>query len=59
MSARKTPVPGDPCPKCDGVGGHFAEAVPQWMGEWVECKACEGTGEHWPVEMTFGSMVKK
>jgi len=51
MSAEQhNPEPGGPCPKCDGSGGHVADAVPQWMGEWVDCKACDGTGAYWPEE---------
>jgi len=51
MSAEQPrPEPGGPCPKCEGSGGHVADAVPQWMGEWVDCKACDGSGEYWPEE---------
>lgn len=47
MSAEHAnPEPGGPCPKCDGDGGYLSDMA--CMAEWIECKACDGTGEHWP-----------
>lgn len=44
------PEPGGPCPVCDGTGGQLEEACPQWTADWIDCKACEGSGEYWPNE---------
>jgi hypothetical protein len=48
------------CPQCDGEGGYyddvdymFREYEDEWNEEqWIECDACEGTGEVEPYEVT-------
>ena len=46
------------CPQCDGEGGYYDdgdyyEDEDEWNeGQWIECDACEGTGEVEPYEVT-------
>jgi hypothetical protein len=46
------------CPQCDGEGGYYDngdyyEDEDEWNeGEWIECDACDGTGEVEPYEVT-------
>ncbi len=56
VNATEKTVPGaGPCPKREGEGGRFAEECPALHTEWIECRACEGTGEYWPDDDTFSS----
>jgi hypothetical protein len=48
----ETLTDGGPCPVCDGDGGRSAEECPSLTTEWIECKACDGSGEHWSDEVT-------
>jgi hypothetical protein len=46
----ETLTDGGPCPACNGEGGRSAEECPSITTEWIECKACDGSGEYWPDE---------